>query len=74
MTTLTKADKLQIIDSRIRGLEYKRYGLEIDSIVENSKTTPDQDAINTITSAISEIDVQISALNSELSEVNLLAE
>lgn len=74
MTTLTKSDKLQIIESRLRNLEYKKYGLEIDIIVENAKSTPDQEAINVINAVILEIDDQVSALNSELSEVNLLTE
>lgn len=74
MTTLTKSDKLQIIESRLRNLEYKKYGLEIDLIVENAKVTPEQEAINVINSVITEIDDQVSALNSELSAVNLLTE
>ena len=74
MTTLTKSDKLKIIESRLRNLEYKKYGLEIDLIVENAKVTPEQEAINVINSVITEIDDQVSALNSELSAVNLLTE
>lgn len=74
MTTLKKEDKIQLIEGRARGLDYKRYGLEIDLIVENAKTTPDQDAIAVINSAIDEIDTQLLALNSELATVNALAE
>lgn len=74
MTTLTKADKIQLIESRSRGLDYKKYGLELDLIVENAKAAPDQDAIAVIDSAIDEIDVQLAALNSELAVVNALTE
>lgn len=71
---LTKTDKLEIINSRLRQLEYRKYGLQLDAIVENSKTTPDQSAYSIIQDAIEEVDNQVSALNSELSEVNQLTE
>jgi hypothetical protein len=74
MTVLTKSDKLQIIESRVRSLEYKKYSLEIDVIVENAKSAPDQDTIGVINTSIAEIEDQIAALNSELTAVNLLTE
>lgn len=74
MTTLSKNDKLQLIDSRIKGLDYKKYGLELDLIVENAKTTPDQEALGVINSAIEEIEDQLLALDSELTLVNQLTE
>ncbi len=74
MTTLSKNDKIQIIESRLRGLEYKKFGLEIDLLVENAKTTPDSAAVLTIEDAIEEVSGQLSALNSELAEVNALTE
>lgn len=74
MTTLSKNDKIQIIESRSRGLEYKKFGLEIDLLVENAKTTPDSAAVLTIEDAIEEVSGQLSALNSELAVVNALTE
>jgi hypothetical protein len=74
MTVLTKSEKLQIIESRVRSLEYKKYSLEIDVIVENAKSAPDQDTIGVINTSIAEIEDQIAALNSELTAVNLLTE
>lgn len=74
MTVLTKSDKLQIIESRVRSLEYKKYSLEIDVIVENAKSAPDQDTIGVINTSIAEIEDQVLALNSELTAVNLLTE
>ena len=32
MTTLTKQDKLQLINSHKRSIEYSKYGLELDII------------------------------------------
>ncbi len=74
MTTLSKSDKVQIIESRLRSLEYRKFGLEIDLLVENAKTTPDSAAVLTIEDAIEEVSGQLSALNSELAEVNALTE
>jgi hypothetical protein len=74
MTTLTKSDKIQLIDSRMRGLEYKKYGLELDLIVENAKAEPTQDSLTVINTTIEEIEDQITALNSELVVVNALTE
>lgn len=74
MTTLSKSDKIQIIESRLRGLDYKKFGLEIDLLVENAKTTPDSESVSNLEDAIQEISGQLSVLNSELADVNALAE
>lgn len=73
-TLLPKAEKQQIIESRIRGLEYKKYSLGIDLMVENAKASPESESISKITEAIEEIDNQMSVLNSELTAVNALEE
>lgn len=74
MTTLSKIEKVQIIESRLRGLEYKKFGLEMDLLVENAKTTPESEAVLNIENAIQEVSGQLSVLNEELTEVNALAE
>jgi hypothetical protein len=74
MTTLSKNDKVQIIESRSRGLEYKKFGLEMDLLVENAKSAPDAEAVSTIEAAITEVSNQLSVLNAELAVVNALAE
>lgn len=74
MTMLSKNEKVQIIESRSRGLEYKKFGLDMDLLVENARTAPDAEAVLNIKDAIQELSVQLSVLNSELADVNLLAE
>lgn len=74
MTMLSKIEKVQIIESRLKGLEYKKFGLEIDLLVENAKTTPDSESVSSVEAAIQEVSGQLSVLNSELTEVNALAE
>jgi hypothetical protein len=72
MSTLSKNDKIQLIDSRSRGLEYKKYSLELDLIVENAKSTPSSESV--INAGIAEVDDQLAALNEELAIVNALTE
>jgi hypothetical protein len=74
MTTLSKNDKIQIVESRVRGLEYKKFGLEMDLLMENAKNTPEPESVSKIEEAIAEINNQLSVLNSELSTVNELTE
>jgi hypothetical protein len=74
MSTLSKEEKIRLIDSRKNGLEYRKYGLSLDLIVENAKATPDSNAIDVINSSISELDDQMSALDTELAAVNALTE
>jgi hypothetical protein len=74
MITLTKEEKAQIINSHIRNLEHSRYSLEIDIIQENAKQIPSTETINLINAQKDEVSDQITALTSELSEVNLLTE
>jgi len=72
MTTLTKQDKLQLINSHKRSIEYSKYGLELDIIQENAKTTTNQEEINRLTDLIEDADNQLTALNAELAIVNAL--
>lgn len=74
MTILTKQDKLQLISSHKRSLEYSKYGLELDIIQENAKTTPSQEEIDRLTAIIADTDNQLTALNAELAEVEALTE
>ena len=70
MTALNKEDKIQLIEARVRQLEYRKYGLELDLIVENAKATPESSVTDAIEAGVTEIDAQLSALNAELAAVN----
>lgn len=74
MTTLTKSDKLQLINSHKRSLEYSKYGLELDLIQENAKSAINQEEVSRIENLIEEADNQIAALNTELDIVNAIVE
>lgn len=74
MTVLTKADKLQLITSHKRSLEYSKYGLELDLIQENAKTSPNQEEISRLEALVVESENQIAALDTELAAVNAIEE
>ena len=74
MTILTKQDKLQLISSHKRSLEYSKYGLELDIIQENAKTTSNQEEVARLTALVADTDNQLTALNAELAVVEALTE
>jgi F0F1-type ATP synthase delta subunit len=74
MTTLKKEDKIQIIEARLKSIEYKKYSLEIDLVVENNKSEPVEESVTNLSNAIEECNNQLDVLNSELADVNALAE
>lgn len=74
MTTLTKADKLQLINSHKRSLEYSKYGLELDVLQENAKSSPNQEEVSRLETLIEETDNQLAALEAELATVNTIVE
>jgi hypothetical protein len=74
MNTLKKADKVQIIESRIRAVESKKYSLEIDLMVESNRNEPLEEALANINSGITECNNQLAVLNQELDQVNQLEE
>ena len=74
MTTLTKADKLQLINSHKRSLEYSKYGLELDVLQENAKSSPNQEEVSRLETLIEETDNQLAALEAELATVNAIVE
>ena len=74
MATLSKEEKAQIITSHLRSLAYNKYGLEIDILQENAKSSPNSEVLTNISNQIDEVDLQIAPLNAELATVNALAE
>jgi hypothetical protein len=74
MTTLNKEEKAQIIGSHLKSLAYNKYNLEIDTLQENAKSSPNSDVLTSIANQVSEVEAQIAALNAELAEVESLTE
>jgi hypothetical protein len=65
MTILTNEEKLTIINSKLKNLNYNKFSLEVDKISENAKTSPDPDNISRLNSLSAETDKQIAALTTE---------
>ena len=65
MTTLSNAEKLTIVNSKLKNLNYNKFSLAVDKISENAKTSPDSDTISRLNSLIVETDRQIAALTTE---------
>lgn len=74
MATLTKDEKLQILSSHKRNVEYSKYGFELDIIQENAKKNPNTEEISKLEDLVEDLDSQLSALNAELTKVNALTE
>jgi ABC-type phosphate transport system auxiliary subunit len=66
MTTLTNADKVNIINSKMKNLVYTKYNLDLDIIIENAKVTPSAASVSALNSSIAEIVAQIAVLQTEL--------
>ena len=65
MTTLTNEEKLTIVNSKLKNLNYNKFSLDVDKLSENAKTSPDADTVSRLNSLIAETDRQIAALTTE---------
>jgi hypothetical protein len=65
MTTLSNEEKLTIVNSKLKNLNYNKFSLGVDKISENAKASPDADTVSRLNSLISETDRQIAALTTE---------
>ena len=66
MTTLTNADRVTIINSKMKNLVYTKYNLDLDIIIENAKVTPSASSVSALNSSVAEIVAQIAVLQTEL--------
>jgi hypothetical protein len=65
-TTLTNADRVTIINSKMKNLVYTKYNLDLDIIIENAKVTPSAASVSALNSSVAEIVAQIAVLQTEL--------
>lgn len=71
---LTKQDKIQIIESHKKNLDYTRYNLEVSLLQENARVKINQVAIDTLQEQIDEIDAQQAVLDAEIVSINAATE
>lgn len=68
---LSNEDKISIIDSHLKNLQYSKFNLEISVIEESAKKEPGDIAIASLNSQIDDIQKQINALTQELSKLSV---
>ncbi len=71
---LTKEEKIQIIESHKRNLDYTRYNLEVSLLEENARTKVNQVVVDTLQDQINEIDSQKATLDAEIISVSSATE
>lgn len=64
-TQLTNEEKIGIINSHLKNLEYNKFNIDMSIVEENAKSTPDSSTLSSLNSQLSEINVQIAALEAE---------
>lgn len=65
MTILSNEEKLAIVNSKLKNLNYNKFSLDVDKLSENAKSSPDAENVSRLNSLISETDRQIAALTTE---------
>lgn len=65
MANLTNEEKLSIIEQHVKNLQFSQYNAELSLLEENALTSPDTEAISSLTKQMSDLGKKISALNSE---------
>lgn len=69
MTLLTNEEKINIINSHLKNLEYNKFSIEISIVEENAKNNPLAETLTSLNAQISEIDSQVAALQTELASL-----
>jgi hypothetical protein len=72
--TLSKEEKISIIDSHRKNLAYNKYNLEMSKIQEDAKQNPSSTVLGDLNSKIDELSDQLAALDLEAAAVNALTE
>jgi hypothetical protein len=68
--TLTNAEKADIIDQHLKGLEYSKFNLEITLVEESSVPEPKESIVNDIQSQLDDVNLKIVSVLAELAKVS----
>jgi hypothetical protein len=69
MSNLTNEEQLAVLNSHRKNLDYNSYNLEVSTIEENAKSTPNADVLTSLRNQMSEITKQKVALDAEIAKV-----
>ena len=68
--SISKEDKLALIDSHVRQIEISKYTSQLIIIEQEALETPEPNAIARATTQIADCDAQLIALNAQRTAVN----
>lgn len=63
---LTAEEKISVVESHIKNINYNKYNAELVIIEENAKSTPSATKISDANATIAEANVQITALEAQI--------
>ena len=67
---LTAADKIAVIHSHIKNINYNKYNAELVIIEENASSSPDATKISDANANIAEAEAQITALEAQITALS----
>jgi len=70
MTTLSNEDKIAIINSHKKNIEFNKYNIQISIIEENAVSSPNEETIESLNNQINEYNDKLSALDAELASLS----
>lgn len=69
--TLTNSEKATAIRSKIKGIQYSKYNIELDILSENSVSSPNFNQIEEWNRQLADINARQAALETELENISL---
>lgn len=68
---LTNSEKATAIRSKIKGIQYNKYNIELDILSENSVSSPNLNQIEEWNRQLADINARQAALETELENISL---
>lgn len=69
MTTLSNAEKTDIVNQHLKNLYYNKFNIEMSLVEEGAKTTPEAESLTSLNTQLADFDSRIEALEEELDKL-----
>jgi hypothetical protein len=63
---LTTEEKIAVINSHIKNVQYSKYNAQISLVAENALETPDANNVASASEVVAKADLQLAALQAEI--------
>ena len=63
---LTTEEKIAVINSHMKNVQYTKYNAQISLVAENALETPDTEKVTSANEVIAKADLQLAALQAEI--------